>query len=200
MAKESEGASAPGVGLDRLKSSLGSQAAGRPPLHLWNPPFCGDIDMRIARDGTWFYNGSPIGRPALVRLFASVLRKDDGKYVLVTPVEKVGITVDDAPFLGVEMVFVTQDVGPVLMVRTNVDDWVRVDAEHRLEFEPGDAGGLKPYVHVRDGLRALLTRALFFDLVERGEARALDGTPMFGIASAGLFFSMGDAREIGFDP
>src|SRR3954452_3782495 len=89
-------------------------AKGLPPVHLWNPPFCGDLDMRIAGDGTWFYNGTPIGRPALVRLFSTILRKDEDRYVLVTPVEKVGIKVEDAPFLAVELAKENGESGRVL--------------------------------------------------------------------------------------
>src|SRR6266850_1340558 len=117
-------------------------AKGLPPVHLWNPPFCGDLDMRIAVDGTWFYLKTPIGRPALVKLFASVLKREEGKYFLVTPVEKVGITVDDAPFLAVEMKVDGEADGRVLSFRTNVDDWVACGPDHVLRFEPEqDTGG-----------------------------------------------------------
>ena len=135
-------------------------------MHLWNPPFCGDIDMRIAADGTWFYLGSPIGRPPLVQLFSSILRKDAERYVLVTPVERVGIKVDDAPFLAVEMR--VEDGDDDSAFRTNVDDWTSVDAEHPLRFENGAAEGVKPYVRVRGDLWALVKRALFYDLVDAG--------------------------------
>src|ERR1700692_4837704 len=111
-----------------------------PPVHLWNPPFCGDLDMRIASDGTWFYMGTPIGRPALVRLFSTILKRENGKHFLVTPVEKVGIRVDDAPFLGVEMRKEGDSQDRLLRFRTNVDDWVACDKAHRLGFE-GAAGG-----------------------------------------------------------
>jgi hypothetical protein len=174
---------------------------GPPPVHLWNPPFCGDLDMRIAADGTWYYLGTPIGRPALVRLFASVLKRENGKYFLVTPVEKVGIIVDDAPFLAVEMraedAAQGPDFGPILNFRTNVDDWVACDAEHILRFEPETAtGGLKPYLHVRRDLWAKVSRALFYDLVARGEERALNGQRMFGIASGAEFFVMAPADSL----
>jgi hypothetical protein len=167
---------------------------GPPPVHLWNPPFCGDLDMRIASDGTWYYLGTPIGRPALVRLFASVLKREDGKYFLVTPVEKVGIIVDDAPFLAVEMVAEDSARGPVLNFRTNVDDWVACDADHALRFEPEVAtGGLKPYLHVRRDLWAKVARPLFYDLVARGEERVLNGARMFGVTSGQEFFIMAPA-------
>ena len=196
MAKESD--ARPSGGLEGLQAAIGPAGARkRPPVHLWNPPFCGDIDMRIARDGTWFYGGTPIGRAPLVQLFASVLRKEDDRFVLVTPVEKVGITVEDAPFLAVEMQAVSGTSGPQLRFRTNVEDWVSVDADHPLRFEPGEAGGLKPYVRVRDDLWALVKRALFYDLVDCGEVRAIDGTAMFGVASGGAFFAMAPADSIG---
>jgi hypothetical protein len=179
--------------LDGLAASLPRpQRKGPPPVHLWNPPFCGDIDMRIAADGTWFYMKTPIGRPALVKLFASVLKREGDKYFLVTPVEKVGIVVDDAPFLAVEM----QVEGDVLQFRTNVDDWVTAGPGHALRFEPEPTGGLRPYLHVRRDLWARVTRALFYDLVERGEERVMDGRAMFGVASGGDFFAMADAAAV----
>jgi hypothetical protein len=184
-------------GLDDLAGA--ARAAGRrgpPPVHLWNPPFCGDIDMRIATDGTWFYEKTPIGRPALVRLFASVLKREDERYFLVTPVEKVGIAVEDAPFLAVEMTVV--GAGPAMLrFRTNVDDMVDCGPEHRLRFDPEPGtGGLKPYLHVRADLWAKLTRALFYDLVELGEEREVDGVALFGIASQGAFFPMAPAEAL----
>ena len=197
MAKESAASLGQAATLEALGAAAAAPApkGGPPPVHLWNPPFCGDIDMRIARDGTWFYAGTPIGRPALVRLFASILRLDPEGMMLVTPVEKVRIQVEDAPFLAVEM-GVGEGEHPVLRFRTNVDDWVSVDAEHPLRFAPGEADGLKPYLHVRGGLEALVSRALFLDLVERGEVRHIDGLRMFGVASAGLFFPMAEADSI----
>ena len=165
-------------------------------MHLWNPPFCGDLDMRIAGDGTWFYMGTPIGRPALVRLFSTILKREDGKHFLVTPVEKVGIRVDDAPFLAVEMVRENDSRGPVLRFRTNVDDWVTCDSFHRLRFEAAAAGGLTPYLHVRADLWAKVTRALYYDLVDMGAERVVDGRQMFGVASSGEFFAMADAEQV----
>ncbi len=190
MAKESASSLTEAVGLDALGAAIApARAGGLPPVHLWNPPFCGDLDMRIARDGTWFHEGSPIGRPALVKLFSSILRQDPDGTMLVTPHEKVRITVEDAPFLAVEMA-VEDGSLPVLRFRTNVDEWVTVDAEHPLRFVPGAADGLKPYLHVRAGLEALVKRALFIDLADRGETRTVDGVAMFGVSSSGLFFPM----------
>ena len=195
-----DAAAGPGGPLARLDSltRAASSAGGKglPPVHLWNPPFCGDIDMRIAADGTWFYMGTPIGRPALVRLFASILRKDPERVVLVTPVECVGIKVDDAPFLGVELQASGQGPDRRLRLRTNVEDWVEIGPGHALRFAPGPSGGLKPYVHVRGGLEALVTRALFYDLVALGETRIVGGETMFGVMSGGAFFAMAPAAEI----
>lgn len=140
---------------------------------------------------------APIGRPALVRLFASVLKREGEKYFLVTPVEKVGITVDDAPFLAVEMRVDGDAAAPVLNFRTNVDDWVACDAGHALRFEPeAGTGGLKPYLHVRRDLWAKVSRPLFYDIVTRGEERRLNGQQMFGVASAGEFFVMAPADSL----
>jgi hypothetical protein len=179
---------------DAANSSPGSRAL--PPVHLWNPPFCGDLDMRIAGDGTWFYMGTPIGRPALVRLFSTILKREDGKHFLVTPVEKVGIRVEDAPFLAVEMLKENDGRGQRLRFRTNVDDWVACDAAHRLRFEAAADGGLTPYLHVRADLWAKVTRAIYYDLVDIGEERVVDGRAMFGIASSGAFFAMADAEQM----
>jgi hypothetical protein len=165
-------------------------------VHLWNPPFCGDLDMRIAGDGTWFYMGTPIGRPALVRLFSTILKREDGKHFLVTPVEKVGIRVDDAPFMAVEMQKEEGERGRLLRFRTNVDDWVDCDGGHRLRFEMAADGGLTPYLHVRSDLWAKVTRALYYDLVDMGEERVVDGQPMFGVESGGEFFAMADAKQV----
>jgi len=169
---------------------------GLPPVHLWNPPFCGDLDMRIASDGTWFYMGTPIGRHALVRLFSTILKREGDKHFLVTPVEKVGIRVDDAPFMAVEMVKDTDERGALLRFRTNVDDWVDCDVSHRLRFANASDGGLTPYLHVRADLWAKVTRALYYDLVDLGEERMVDGRELFGVMSAGEFFPMADADEV----
>ena len=177
-------------GLESLAATVGKRR-GPAPVHLWNPPYCGDLDIRIASEGTWYYLGTPIGRPALVRLFASVLKREGERYFLVTPVEKIGIRVDDAPFQAVE--FELEGVGPnrSLVFRTNVDDIVRCDSDHTLRFEPETGtGGIKPYLHVRRDLWARVTRAVFLELVEIGEVRDIDGKRMFGVASSGLFFPM----------
>jgi hypothetical protein len=173
---------------------------GLPPVHLWNPPYCGELDIRIAADGTWFYLGTPIGRPALVRLFASVLKREGERYFLVTPVEKVGIIVEDAPFLAVEMSAAQpspSEPQPLLHFRTNMDERVACDAEHPLRFEPqARGGGLTPYLHVRAGLWAKVTRAVYYDLVARGEERRIEDRAQFGVASGAHFFPMADADSL----
>ena len=185
-------------GLAALISRAAGSGRGLPPVEKWNPPDCGDIDMRIAADGTWFYQGSPIGRERLVRLFSTVLRKDeDGKTYLVTPVEKVPVTVEDAPFLAVEMSATHTDGRPTLTFRTNVGDVVEAGPEHPLRFEiEGEGEELKPYLHVRGRLEALVTRALTYDLVELGEIADIDGRPTFCLRSGGAVFPVMDAARL----
>jgi hypothetical protein len=190
MAKTGQG------GLEGIAASLPREKGRLPPVERWDPPFCGDIDMKIAADGTWFYQKTPIGRPALVKLFSSILKREGDKYYLVTPVEKVGLIVVDAPFLAVELK-VEHAEDQVLAFRTNVDDWVEAGPGHALRFTPEPAtGGLKPYLHVRRDLWAKVTRALFYDLVALGEERDVGGTRMFGVASKGEFFSMAEASRL----
>lgn len=167
---------------------------GPPPVHLWNPPFCGDIDMRIAADGLWYYMNSPIGRKPLMLLFASVLRfDDDGKYYLVTPVEKCGIRVDDAPFVAVRMRVEGQGRGQSLYFETNCDDEIVVGPEHALRVaEEAGTGGLKPYIVVRRNLEALVSRALFYDLAALGVTEG----EWFGVWSSGVFYPMQRAAEL----
>jgi hypothetical protein len=166
---------------------------GLPPVHLWNPPFCGDLDIRIARDGTWFYLGTPIGRPELVRLFSTILRKDGDAYFLVTPVEKVGITVDDAPFVAVDFEAEGDGTAQTLRFETNVGDHVTAGPDHpiRVERDP-QTGEPSPYVHVRAGLEALIDRKSFYRLVEIGARR--DG--WFGLWSGGTFFAIIPEAEL----
>jgi hypothetical protein len=185
-----------GAGYDVKEAKGGPAHRALPPVEQWNPPFCGDIDMRIARDGTWFYCGTPIGRPALVRLFSTILRKDPDGYVLVTPVEKVGIKVEDVPFLALEMTVAHQGADQVLRFLTNVEDWVAAGASHPFRFEKAASDGIKPYIHVRGDLWALVSRALLLDLVELGEIGEHDGARCFGVGSAGSFFPIANADEI----
>lgn len=166
-----------------------SKGRGLPPVHLWDPPFCGDLDMQIKRDGTWFYLGTPIGRFELVKLFSSILKLEDGKYFLVTPVEKVGITVEDAPFVAVDF----EVADKVITFETQVGDYVPAGPEHpiRVERDP-DTGEPSPYVMVRAGLEALIDRKSFYRLVEIGAHH--EG--WFGLWSGGTFFRIIPSDEL----
>lgn len=171
---------------------------GPPPVHLWNPPYCGEMDMRIARDGTWFHEGTPIGRMPLVKLFSSILRLEDGKYFLVTPVEKVGIVVDDAPMLAVD--FEVEGTGEAQNLRfyTKTCDEVLADAAHPIRVvRDGVTGEPAPYVHVRRGLEALIDRKSFYRLVELGMHHEVDGAGWFGLWSGGSFFPVIPSLELG---
>jgi uncharacterized protein len=175
-------------GLEALIAAAGPGAGPRP-VEQWNPPYCGDVGMKIRRDGTWLYQESPIGRVALVKLFAGILRKDeDGRTYLVTPAEKIDVAVEDAPFLAVEMAVTGAGPAQILTFRTNVDDLVTADRDHPLRFAsvPRD-GGLKPYVRVRGRLDALVTRALYAELANLAEANA-DGA--LGVWSGGVWWPM----------
>jgi hypothetical protein len=156
-----------------------------PPVERWNPTHCGDSEMRIARDGTWFHQGSPIGRPAMVRLFSTILRREpDGSFVLVTPVEKLDIVVEDAPFVAVEVKASGEGSDATLTFRLNTGDLVTADAEHALRFENG-VDGPRPYLHVRGGLAAVIARAVYYELAQR----AIEGgEEPAGVWSAGVFF------------
>jgi len=183
--------------MSRLTEALGAERGrGLPPVERWDPPFCGDLDMRIAADGTWSYLGTPIGRPALVKLFSSVLKREGDAYFLVTPVEKVGITVEDAPLQAVDMAVDGEGDRRSIAFRTATDDLVTVGAEHGLRFVKSADDGVKPYVHVRRGLWARLTRAVSYDLLALGEIREVDGASVFGIAAAGGFHIVAPASEI----
>lgn len=162
-------------------------------MHLWNPPFCGDLDMRIARDGTWFYLGAPIKRAELVRLFSTILKREGEDYFLVTPVEKVGITVDDAPFVAVDVDARTNGEAQVLTFVTNVGDHVDAGADAPIRVERHeDTGEPSPYVLVRSNLEALIDRKSFYRLVEIGAHH--DG--WFGLWSSGVFFPMIPSKEL----
>ena len=163
---------------------------GPPPVHLWNPPFCGDLDMRIARDGTWFYLGTPIGRAGLVRLFSSILKREGDAYFLVTPVEKVGITVEDAPFVAVDFEVSGEGRDQVLSFVTHVGDRAEAGPEHPIRMPRDDrTGEPSPYVLVRGGLEARISRAVFYELADLAVER--DG--QLGVVSGGAFFPLGRA-------
>ncbi|MGP3698321.1 DUF1285 domain-containing protein [Rhodobacter sp. NSM] len=175
-----------------MASATAAAKKGPPPVHLWNPPFCGDLDIRIARDGTWFYLGTPIGRPEMVRLFSSILKLEDGKYYLVTPVEKVGIRVDDAPFVAVD--FESRGKGRERHVTftTQVGDEVTAGCDHPIRVERAEDGEPSPYVMVRAGLEALIDRKSFYRLVEICEHH--EG--WFGLWSEGAFFPVIPSDEL----
>nr|WP_229583216.1 DUF1285 domain-containing protein [Paracoccus sp. S-4012] len=163
------------------------EAGGRgpAPVHLWDPPYCGELDMEIRADGTWFYQGTPIGRPAMVRLFASVLKREDGRFFLVTPVEKVGIRVEDAPFVAVDA-----EIGATAITfTTNLGDRVTAGPEDPIRVETAADGTPRPYVHIRRGLEALIDRKTFYRLVEAA-APGPDGR--LRLASQGASFPLED--------
>lgn len=165
---------------------------GPAPVHLWDPPFCGDINMRITRDGTWFHEGSPIRRPAMVRLFSSILKKEGGRHYLVTPVEKVGIEVEDCPFIVVDMEVEGQGREQVLGFVTNTGERFTLDREHTLRVDEDDRSGEPhPVVHVRSDLFALVKRSVFYRLVELAEQRQSDKRREMGVWSSGEFFVLG---------
>jgi hypothetical protein len=179
-------------------AAAAKQAPGRglPPVHLWNPAHCGEIDIVIKKNGLWFHEGTPIGREALVRLFSTVLRKDPDGFHLVTPVEKMKITVEDAPFIAVRVDRVRNDAGEeVLRFLTNVGDVVEAGDEHaiRVEMDAG-TGEPHPYVHVRRGLDALIARPVFYELVEMAEERDTPDGPQLGVTSNRAWFPVGPAR------
>lgn len=188
-------AQVPALRLDALAAAASAQKRGLPPVHTWNPPYCGDIGLKIARDGTWSYQGSPIGRPALVRLFSTILRRESEGYRLVTPVEKVAVEVEDAPFLAIDMRQEGDPAGNRLVFLTNVGDEVAAGPDHPLRFETDPSGGLKPYILIRDDLWALLSRALVYDLVELAQSRSRDGQSEIGVSSQGQFFVMDSAAQ-----
>ena len=174
-----------------------TKKGGLPPVHLWNPPYCGELDIRIARDGTWFYLGTPIGRKPLVRLFSTILKLEDGKYYLVTPVEKVGIQVDDAPFVAVDFVVEGRGEHQILTFETNVGDHVAAGPEHPIRVErDAETGEPAPYVMVRAGLEALIDRKSFYRLVEIGAHEEREGESWFGLWSGGAFFPVIPSREL----
>ncbi len=181
-----------GKANDLLSQIPKTEKKGLPPVHLWNPDFCGDIDMRIARDGTWFYMGTPIGRKPMVKLFSTIIRRDGDDYFLITPVEKVGITVDDAPFVAISLQVEGEGEAQVLRFTTNVDDEIEAGTEHplRVELDP-QTQEPSPYLHVRVNLEALIHRNVFYQLVELAVPQQIDGQTWLGVWSAGQFYPIG---------
>ncbi len=177
-----------------------AKAAGKkgpPPVHLWNPPFCGDLDMEIRRDGTWFYLGTPIGRHGLVKLFSSIIRKDGDDYFLVTPVEKVGIRVVDAPFVAVDANATGTGRDQSITFLTNVEDEVTAGPDHpiRVARDP-ETGEPSPYILVRANLEALIDRKTFYRLIDLGAHEERDGESWFGLWSGAEFFPIIPSAEL----
>lgn len=193
MTAEDQAAIAAGAARMQALAEAAKAACSRgpAPVHKWNPAHCGDIDIRIKADGSWHYLGSPIGRPAIVKLFSTVLRKDPDGFVLVTPAEKLTIRVDDAPFLAVEMASEGAGADRRIRFRTNVDETVDAGPDHPLRFEEAGDGGFKPYVLVRGDLWALVARSAVFDLVELAEEKH----GALGVWAGGTFFEMGEASS-----
>ena len=194
MAKAMSGQKAVTPSADGLAASVrAAKPRGLPPVDQWNPPFCGDLDIRIARDGKWFYQGTPFERPELVKMFSSILKKEGDRYFLVTPVEKVGITVDDAPFVAVD--FDAEGTGrdQVLTFQTQVDDLASAGADFpiRISRDP-DTGEPSPYVLVRRNLEALIDRKSFYRLVDLGAHH----DAWFGVWSGGTFFPIIPSEEL----
>lgn len=183
--------------LNDLTASAGAavKERGPAPVHLWNPPFCGDIDMRIARDGTWYHEGGPITRPAMVRLFSSILRKDGDAFFLVTPIEKVGITVEDAPFVAQDFTVSGSGTGQTLTFETHIGETASAGPDNPIRV---DLSGNEPapYVTIRANLEAKIDRKTFYRLVELGEEQSVDGTDWFGVHSGGVFFPMIPSAEL----
>ncbi|MEH6831620.1 MAG: DUF1285 domain-containing protein [Sulfitobacter sp.] len=179
---------------DGLAASIkATKTRGLPPVETWNPPFCGDIDMEISRDGTWFHEGTPIGRPGMVKLFASILIREGDNYFLVTPVEKVGIRVQDAPFVAVDFEMSGEGVAQRLTFTTNLDDVTVAGPDAPLRFVRDDeTGEPSPYVRVRRNLEALIDRKSFYRLVDLGVHH--DG--WFGVWSGGAFFGIIPSEEL----
>jgi hypothetical protein len=187
----------PSGGLKGVIEAVKTQAPGRglPPVHLWNPARCGDIDIVIRRSGTWVHEGSPIGREALVRLFSTILRKDPDGFHLVTPVEKMRITVEDAPFVAVRVNQVNDAAGRrVLRFLTNVGDEVDAGPDNPIRVEiDAETGEPRPYVHVRRGLEALIARPVFYEIAELAEERESPGGPTLCVESGGAWFAVAAA-------
>ena len=198
MAKEESGQNIVKPSAEGIAASVRAvKTRGLPPVHLWNPPDCGDLDMRIARDGTWFYLGTPIGRPELVRLFSTILRKDGDRYVLVTPVEKVFIQVDDAPFVAVDFTATGTGEEQSLTFETNLGDTAAAGPDNpiRVDRDP-ETGEPAPYVLIRANLEALIDRKSFYRLVDIGTHHDVDGSKWFGLWSKGQFFPVIPSAEL----
>lgn len=194
----SENAASPKLSADGIANAVRRAAPrGIPPVEKWDPPFCGDLDMRIARDGTWYYLGSPIGRKPLVKLFSSIIKREGDDYFLVTPVEKIGITVEDAPFVAVDFSVKGEREHASVTFTTHVGDTVTAGPDHTIRvIRDPESGEPSPYVNVRRNLDALIDRKSFYRLVDVGVAHRVEGEDWFGIWSDGVFFPFIPVAEL----
>ncbi|RPE67185.1 hypothetical protein EDD53_1589 [Pacificibacter maritimus] len=184
------------VTADSIANAIkAAKGRGLPPVEAWDPPYCGDLDIRIAKDGTWFYLGTPIGRVRLARLFSTILKKEGDDYFLVTPVEKVGITVEDAPFLAIDFDEAGQGQEQVLTFHTSMGDQVAAGAAHPLRFCTRPNGEPAPYIEIRRGLEALIDRKSFYRLVDLATQDCVGGKTQMGVWSSGVFFPFGAMLE-----
>ena len=180
-------------GIETIYDFSKRKKKGIPPVEKWNPPFCGEIDMRILRNGKWTYMGSEIKRPAMIKLFSNIIRlDDDGHYYLVTPVEKVRIKVDDVPFVAVSMNKIKDDGVNCLSFTTNVQDEVTLSKENPIEIVTSDNDEPSPYITIRKNLKALISRSVYYDLV----TLAVEEKKEFGVWSSGCFFSFGERTNM----
>lgn len=199
MAKTEHGQMIVKPSADGLTQSLSAlpKTKGPPPVHLWNPPYCGEMDMRIARDGTWFHEGTPIGRAGLVKLFSSILKKEGDRYFLVTPVEKVGIVVEDAPMVAVDFDVANKGPDQVLTFHTKTEDAATAGPDHpiRVSRDP-QTGEPSPYILIRSNLEALIDRKSFYRLIDLGSHETQAGESWFGVRSGGMFFPVIPSAEL----
>lgn len=188
----------PTTGLDRvIDAARQAPGEGLPPVHLWRPAHCGEIDILIRKDGSWLHEGSPINREALVRLFSTILRRDDDGFYLVTPVEKMRIAVEDAPFVATRVDQSTAaGGGKILTFLTNVGDTIEAGPDHaiRVDIDP-TTGEPRPYLHVRRGLEALIARPVFYELADLAQEQDTDEGPQLGVSSNGAWFPIGPAGD-----
>jgi uncharacterized protein len=198
MAKHNDGQMIVKPSAEGLAQSLSAlPKAGQPPVHLWNPPYCGEIDIRIARDGTWFHEGTPIGRPGLVKLFSSILKREGARFFLVTPVEKVGITVDDAPMVAIDFDVTDKGADQVLAFKTKTEDVAVAGPAHPIRVvRDAQTGEPSPYVLVRANLEALIDRKSFYRMIDLCVHERVAETDWFGLRSSGVFFPIIPSAEL----
>ena len=184
-------------GIETIYSFSKSNKKSLPPIEKWNPPFCGDIDMTISKSGKWYYMGSEIKRPAMVKLFSGILRlESDNSYYLVTPVEKVRIQVEDAPFVAVAITKEQSEGMNTVTFRTNLNDEIVLSKENPLSIEIKKNDEPSPYITVRNNLRALISRSVFYELVDLAETIPIDGVTYLAIKSQGEIFKIHKAEDL----